>query len=322
MVAGSYTESIANYPAYPLVVYGNGSTLTLSVATTVTLDYVGYNLNIIAPNGILYSGVAITTRFMLRGGSRRGPMTLTNGLLDTQSCTQTWNTTSDKMTINGTGQLLECLCINTLPILQNGANSTVIIEECMWNTARANTDLIESSAGMLELLNTSIINTSLTAGGAVYIHNAQTTSAPNTVSGVIAQGVNAVRIPTGVTLYSKVVPAGVVDLTAAIGVPDLKMFTAEPFIPEPTGFTVSSNIPDNIVITSSIAINLGTVILAKVLKIASTSTYTIVIPTGVSLYYNGTPYTNTTKTVALGYLITLTQISATVWMGTGAAALT
>lgn len=321
MAPGSYTESIANYPAYPLTVYGNGSTLTLGVATQLTLDYTGYDLNVIAPAGITYAGVAATTRFILRNGSRRGPMTLTSGLLDTLGCTQTWATTSDKMTVSGTGQLLEVLCINTLPILQNSSTSTAIIEECMWNTARANTDLIESSAGQITILNTSVTNTSVTAGGCVYVHNAQTTSLPNVIGNVMAVGVNAIRAVTGVTLWTKNSTVGNIDMTSAIGVPDLKMWTAEPFLPVSAGFTISAATSDDLVITTASAINLGTVYLAKKISLVSTVNYTIVVPTGVTMTYNGIPYTAVTKTVPVGYGMCLWQISATSWVLTGAATL-
>ena len=321
MAPGSYNESIANYPAYPLTVYGNGSTLTLAVATQLTNNYTAYDLNVIAPSGITYAGASAATRFILRNGSRSGPMTLTGGLLDALGCTQTWASTSDKMLVSGTGQLLEVLCINTLPILQNSATSTVIIEECMWNTARANTDLIESSAGQMTILNTSVVNSSSTAGGCVYIHNAQTSALPNVIGNVMAAGVNAIRAVTGVTLWTKNSTVGTIDMTSAIGVPDLKMWTAEPFSPVTAGFTVSAATSDSLVVTSASAINLGTTYLAKKLSVVSTVSYTIVVPAGVVLTYNGITYTNVTKTVPAGYGMELWQISASAWILTGFATL-
>lgn len=321
MAPGAYTGSMSAYPAFPLTVYGNGSTLTLSAAVTLTKDYTAYDLNVVAPLGITYAGVASTTRFILRNGSRRGPMNVSSGLLDALCCTQTWSATADKMVVSGTGQLLECLCINTLPILQNGAGSMAIIEECMWNTARASTDLIESSAGQLSVLNTTVVNSSATAGGGIYIHNAQTSSAPNVLSGVMAQGVNAIRVATGATLYSKCAPAGALDLAACIGVPDLKQFTAEPFTPISAGLTISASTPDALFLAASYPITLAAVYIAKVLKVASSSAYTIVIPTGVQLLYNGQAYTAVTKTVPLGYLMEFDQVSETVWIARGNATL-
>jgi len=46
-----------------------------------------------------------------------------------------------------------------------------------------------------------------------------------------------------------------------------------------------------------------------------------VIPSGVSLIYNGSTYTNVTKTVPSGYSLILMQKSATVWYMFGSATL-
>jgi hypothetical protein len=321
MAPGSYTESIANYPAYPLTVYGNGSTLTLGVATHLTLDYTGYDLNVIAPAGITYAGVAATTRFILRNGSRKGPMALTKGFLDLQACTQTWNTTSDKITVSGTGNLLEIGCINTLPVLQTSATSVVFIENCNWNTSRASTYLLESSAGQFSVANTIVANGSATAGGGIYIHNAQTTSLPNIISGCFVSAVNAINVASGITLYSKVASSGTVVAATIVAVPDVKQYTTEPFTPISAGFTVSAATPDNLFLASSYAINLGTALVAKYIAISSTASYTIVVPSTVTVYYNGVTYTNVTKTVPSGYTMCLNQISATMWFLQGSATL-
>jgi hypothetical protein len=148
-------------------------------------------------------------------------MSLTQGILDTQACTQTWNTTADKIIVSGTGVLTEVGCINTLPVLQNSASSIVLIENSQWNTARASTYLIESSAGQLSIANSIVANTSATDGGGIYIHNSQSASAPNAVANCVVGAINTVNIASGVTLYSKVATTGSVVLTSAVGVPDV-----------------------------------------------------------------------------------------------------
>ena len=159
-------------------------------------------------------------RFILRNGTRKGVMTLTAGTLDTQACTQTWSTTSDVMTISGTGVLTEIGCINTLPLVQSGASSVVYVENSTWNTAR-NSYLISSTAGQISIANSVIINTTATTGGGVSIANAATAAAPNVLSGMLVAAALSVSITTGVTVYSKVSVSGAKTLTTAIGVADL-----------------------------------------------------------------------------------------------------
>jgi len=218
MAPGAYTEAIANYPLYPIVLYGNGSTLTLTVAATITLDYTAFDLNVVAPNGVTFAGVSASTKFLIRDRTCIGPITLSQGLLDVQSSTLAWNTTADVLTVSG-GNLISIANINTLPLVQTGG--TVNIENSIWNTARANTYLINSSVGQINIANSTIANTSATAGGGIYIHNAQTSAAPNAIANCVVGAVNAVNVASGVTLYSKVATTGTTVLTTAVGVPDV-----------------------------------------------------------------------------------------------------
>ena len=260
LTPGNYTSAGGTWPAYQLTVFGNGSVLTISAAATVTLDYTAYDLNVIAPNGITYSGTAATTRFILRNGSRKGPMALTQGVLDTQACTQTWNTTSDKVTVSGTGILTEIGCINTLPVLQSSATSVVFIENSQWNTARASTYLIESSAGQLSIANSVVANTSATAGGGIYIHNSQTSSAPNAIVNTIVGAINAINVASGITLYSKIAATGTTILTTVVAVPDLVAVSvgqvALPNLSQGTALTLAATTAPNILATSAFPLTL------------------------------------------------------------------
>jgi hypothetical protein len=321
MAPAIYTETVAlTVPNYPLTVYGNGATLNL-LSATIVANYTAYDLNIAATADIQFAGATGVERFILRNGSRKGSVNLTSGTLDLQACTQTWNTTSDVLTVSGTGLLLEIGCINTLPVNQTSATSQVLIENSIWNTSRANTYLLNSTAGQFTIVNSIVQNSSVTAGGGIRIANSQTSSTPNVISGCMVAAVNAISITSGITLYSKVSPVGDVVVVTIVGVPDLKMFTQEPFTPITAGLTISTATPDNLILGASYAVNLGTAFVAKKISIASSSTYTLVIPTGVVMYYNGVPYTAVTKTVPLGYLMSLAQVTASIWMLQGNATL-
>jgi hypothetical protein len=219
---GVYSESALLTIAKPLVMYGNNSTLNLASGALVTSNYTGYDLNVVVPTGYLltYSGAVGTERFILRNGTRKGSMTLSAGTLDTQATTQTWSTTSDVMTISGTGILTEIGCINTLPFVQTGASSVIYIENCAWNTSR-NTYLISSTAGQLSVANSVIVNSYASTGGGISIANAATASAPNSMSGVLIAAALSVSLTSGVTIYSKVSVSGTTTLTYAVGVADI-----------------------------------------------------------------------------------------------------
>jgi hypothetical protein len=322
LAPGSYSEVGGAFPDFPLVIHGNGSTVTFSGAVSVSRDYTAHDLNAVCGAGVTYAGVAGTERFILRNGTRRGPLTISKGLLDLQSCTQLWSSTSDKLQVTGSGLLVEIGCVNTLPVEQSGAASVVYIENCNWNTNRANTYLLKSTAGQFSVANSVVVNGAATTGGGIDIENAATKDAPNAVSGVVVSAALAVTVASGVTLWSKVAANGAAAIGSSIvGVPDVKMYTTEPFIPVSAGLTLSAASPDNLLVTANVPLNLGTAMIAKMLRVASTSPYTIVVPTGVAMYYNGTPYTGVTKTVPAGFRITLEQVTAAVWMATGTATL-
>jgi hypothetical protein len=283
---GTYSETALLTIAKPITLYGNGATLNLALGANITANYTAYDLNVVVSAGyaLTYAGAVGTERFILRQGTRKGAMVLSSGTLDTQACTQTWSTTSDVMTISGTGVLTEIGCINTLPLVQSGANSSVQVENCVWNTSRDNTYLIESSAGQLVLANTTIVNSSATAGGGYYIHNTQTGSAsspPNIISGVFVVAVNAETVTTGATIRSKVVSSGAISLSAyVLPVTDI---TAYPIAAKTANYTMTGA--------------------DQVITISGTTPITITLPTATVA---GRPYTikrtdaNTTAHVISG----------------------
>lgn len=255
----SYTTSASAFPAVPVVIYGNGATLTTSGALTVAYPYTAYDLNAIYTTSVTFAAAAANTRFIIRNGSRKGVANLTAGILDMQGCTQTWNTTSDKLTVSGTGILTEIGCINTLPIVQNSASSVVFIENCNWNTARASTALLESSAGQFSVANTVVVNTGATSTG-IYIHNGQTASAPNTIASCVVAAPTAVNIASGVTLYSKVAATGTTTLTTTAPVPDLVSVAVGqvglPSLSQGTALTLAATTAPNILATAAFTLTL------------------------------------------------------------------
>lgn len=79
--------------------------------------------------------------------------------------------------------------------------------------------------------------------------------------------------------------------------------------------TISAGTNDlNYISSTAYPITLPTTFVsAKEKTFCNTIAYTLVIPSGVTVYGNGTSYTNATKTVAINQVIKLIQISSTVW---------
>lgn len=83
--------------------------------------------------------------------------------------------------------------------------------------------------------------------------------------------------------------------------------------------TITTSTSSRLYLTAMHTIDLGTVLVNKCIKIAATSTYSIVIPATVSMYYNGVLYTNQTVVVPSGYCIKYEQVDASTWFVTGTA---
>jgi hypothetical protein len=128
-------------------------------------------------------------------------------------------------------------------------------------------------------------------------------------------------LPAGTALLAENNLSDIEDPVAAATNLGLGASTTKSFTQVATGFVIVAGTDDNIAITSNIAINLGTTYLAKKLSIVSTTAYTIVVPAGVVMTYNGIAYTSVTKTVPAGYGMELWQISASAWILTGFATL-
>ena len=128
-------------------------------------------------------------------------------------------------------------------------------------------------------------------------------------------------LPAGTALLAENNLSDIEDPVAAATNLGLGASTTKSFSQVAAAFAIAADTPDNIAVTSNIAITLGTSYLAKKLSIVSTTAYTIVVPTGVTMTYSGIAYTNVTKTVPAGYGMELWQISASAWILTGFATL-
>lgn len=87
--------------------------------------------------------------------------------------------------------------------------------------------------------------------------------------------------------------------------------------------TIGASTSNFLYLTASYAVTLPKAFVNKTgVEVASTAAYTIVVPSGVTLWYKGTSFTAITKTVPAGYVMRLCQASATVWFLDGSATLT
>jgi hypothetical protein len=173
LVTGSYSETgTLALPAYPLVVYGNGSSLSLASAT-IQADYTAYDLNVSTSGTDTFNGGS-TAHYRLINGTQTGNITLTTGELDIQNRSML----SGTVTVDG-GVLQTTYTVWTAQISQTGG--TIIIDKCNWNTNKS-TALLISTAGQLSVSNTVIVNGG--SGGGISCANGATAAAPNSIMNV------------------------------------------------------------------------------------------------------------------------------------------
>ena len=164
-------------------------------------------------------------------------------------------------------------------------------------------------------LGTAQTSGTLTIGGSVH------TGAANYSTGTGVQTVNLATGGTGVKTVN--IATGAIADVLNVGSTLSVNSIMGGFTTVGTATTLAATTNDNLFETgTAYALTLPSTLIGKQFTIASAIAYTIVVPTGVTLYCNGTSYAGSvTKTVATGYVSKLIQISATVWFLLTSAAL-
>jgi len=193
IAASTYTEdSAVTLPNYPIVSYGNGSTITYTNGLTVqNPNFTRYDLNTIGTTTFSSSSIG---RVLINGGSVTGNITV-NGLTDIKSCSLLGGT----ITVNSNGQFLAIVCTITSQITGNGY---ILIENNNINATKS-TPLVTSTTGG-KLIIANCIITNLGTGGGVLCNNGATT-VPNLITNnaiSVASGA-PVACGTSVTIYSR-----------------------------------------------------------------------------------------------------------------------
>ena len=200
--ATTYTESgDLTLPNAPIVVYGNGSTISNS-GHTITIpnpNFVIYNLW--TTSNIVYNNFSAGARCAIYGGGITGNITV-NSYAEFIQC----QLTGGVVTIGATGQCVLSICSPTSRFVSAGI---LIFNGVNMNTGYAGY-LITSTAGMLTFANSIIYNTNVTASsGGVSCDNGATITAPNMIvnNSIITAGGDATHFAlyagTAYTMYSK-----------------------------------------------------------------------------------------------------------------------
>jgi hypothetical protein len=200
LAPATYTEaSSVTLPNYPLVVFGNGSTLSITgTATIPNPQFSHYDLNTVTSGGITFSSSS-AGRVLIQGGSISGNLTL-NGLTDIKSC----SLLSGTITANSTAQFLAI--VSTFTSQVTGAGK-IILENCIFNTSKSSALVTSTSGGELIFVNNLLTN--LGTGGGISCANGATTAANMISNNVLTVASGApVACGTAVTIYSNNVLAG------------------------------------------------------------------------------------------------------------------
>jgi hypothetical protein len=156
--------------------------------------------------------------------------------------------------------------------------------------------------------------------GAITIGGAAQTGAANYSTGTGSQTINLGTGGTGVKTINigTGAIADVLNLGSTLSVNSVMGSTTTIVAATTLAATTNDHLEEA---GTAYAITLPTTLIGKTFYICGGIAYTIVIPSGVSLIYNGSTYTNVTKTVPSGYSLILMQKSATVWYMFGSATL-
>jgi len=200
LAPATYTEAASvTLPNYPLVVYGNGSTISITGSCTIpNATFSHYDINTVTTTGVIFSSSS-AGRVLIQGGSITGNITL-NGLTDMKSCTLL----SGTITANSTAQFLAIVCTFTSQVTGAGK---IILENDIFNTSKSSALVTSASGGELIFVNNLLTN--LGTGGGISCANGATTL-PNMISNnvlTVASGA-PVACGTAVTIYSNNVLAG------------------------------------------------------------------------------------------------------------------
>ncbi len=180
------------------------------------------------------------------------------------------------------------------------------------------TSLQSTAAGSSVAVATNVAAASVTLGtgltsGTLTIGGTVQTGAANYSTGTGAQTVNLATGGTGVKTVN--IATGAVADVLNVGSTLSINSVMGAFTTVGVATTLAATTNDNLYETgTAYALTLPSTLIGKQFTIASAIAYTIVVPSGVTLYCNGTSYAGAvTKTVATGYVSKLIQISATVW---------
>jgi len=193
---GTYTETSAvTLPNIPLIVYGNGSTITFSAGITVpNPDYTRYDLHTVG--NVAFSSTA-TGRVLVQGGSITGNISIA-GLADFKSV----SLLGGVITVVSTGQFLAIVCTLTSTITGAGV---LFIRECNFNTAKAGALITSTTGGTAFIADNIIVNSG--NGGLISCDNGADGTLRNNaiVNNYLVNSGSGVPVIAGTsaTIYSK-----------------------------------------------------------------------------------------------------------------------
>lgn len=216
LAPATYTETTdLTLPNVPIVIYGNGATISASGHTITFQNPNSARYNLFTTANVVYSNYATGARNMVIGGSITGNITV-NAYCEFIQCQLNGGT----ITIGSTGQLFVQTCTPTSKFVQNGG--FLGFQNVNLNTSYAGY-LITSTAGQLSVNSSFITNTSSNAAAGCISCNNGATTLPNSVANCILSTLGqgyALYAGTAATIYSKnyIVAANTVIGSALAGV--------------------------------------------------------------------------------------------------------
>jgi hypothetical protein len=203
MSPATYAEtSDITFPNVPIVIYGNGSTIS-AAGHTITIpnpNFARYNLFTVA--NVVFNNFASGSRCAMYGGSITGNITV-NSYCEFIQCQLNGGT----VTVGATGQCVVSVCSPTSKFVSTGV---LMFNGINMNTGNSAGYLVTSTAGFFSSANSIIYNTSTNAAaGGISCDNGATITAPNIIvntssitagGGATAFGINS---GTAYTQYSK-----------------------------------------------------------------------------------------------------------------------
>lgn len=202
LAPGTYVETTdVTLPNAPLVIYGNGATISASGHTITFQNPNSARYNLFTVANVVYNNFVAGARNMILGGSITGNVTA-NAYCEFIQC----QLNGGLVTVGTTGQVVLSVCTPTSRFTSAGI--------LMFNGININTGyagyLVTSTAGLFTCTNSIIYNTSTNAlAGGISCDNAAAATTPNMIvnSSVITSGGGisafAVNAGTAYTMYSK-----------------------------------------------------------------------------------------------------------------------